>query len=254
MPPTSSPDDTRIVFRACPLCEATCGITVQVANNRAVAVKGDADDPLSRGYLCPKAHGLIGLQDDPDRLDQALRLLARLLAIAEQAGAAYFVVRFLVLQAVALAHNQAGQARAALARALDIAEPQAYIRIFVDEREQIGSLLLPVLAYRQQPQQTALKDTAPGYVDRLLSALREEPSGLSPQTTEPQPSLLVEPLSERECEVLRLVAAGLSNREIAQVLVIALNTVKNHLKNVYGKLAVHSRTQAVERARTLDLL
>ena len=73
MPPTSSPDDARSVFRACPLCEATCGITVQVANNRAVAVKGDADDPLSRGYLCPKAHGLIGLQDDPDRLRRPVR-------------------------------------------------------------------------------------------------------------------------------------------------------------------------------------
>jgi anaerobic selenocysteine-containing dehydrogenase len=73
MPPTSSPDDTRSVFRACPLCEATCGITVQVADGRATAIRGDADDPLSRGYLCPKAHGLIGLQEDPDRLRRPVR-------------------------------------------------------------------------------------------------------------------------------------------------------------------------------------
>jgi anaerobic selenocysteine-containing dehydrogenase len=73
MPPTSPPDEARSVFRSCPLCEATCGITVQVAGNRAVEVRGDADDPLSHGYICPKAHGLIGLQQDPDRLRRPVR-------------------------------------------------------------------------------------------------------------------------------------------------------------------------------------
>jgi len=73
MPPTSSPDDARSVFRACPLCEATCGISVRVADGRATEIRGDADDPFSRGYLCPKAHGLIGLQDDPDRLRRPVR-------------------------------------------------------------------------------------------------------------------------------------------------------------------------------------
>ncbi len=59
----------RTVFRACPLCEATCGVAVDVDGyGRATAVRGDADDPLGRGYICPKAHGLIGLQEDPDRL------------------------------------------------------------------------------------------------------------------------------------------------------------------------------------------
>ena len=73
MPPTSPSDATHTVFRSCPLCEATCGIAVDVSGNRATAVRGDRDDPLSHGYLCPKAHGLIGLQDDPDRLRRPLR-------------------------------------------------------------------------------------------------------------------------------------------------------------------------------------
>ena len=193
-------------------------------------------------------------RDDPDCTARALLLLARLLAIAEQAGAAYLAVRLLVLQAAAWVESQPDRARAALVRALDMAGPQGYIRIFVEERAQLGGLLLPLLARRQRPQQTTRGEAVPGYVGRLLSALRAESAKVFPQTTPFQPSTLVEPLSERECEVLQLVAAGLSNREIAQSLVIALNTVKNHLKNIYGKLAVHSRTQAVERARNLDLL
>ena len=73
MPPTSPSEEARSVFRSCPLCEATCGIAVNVSGNRATAVRGDDDDPLSRGYLCPKAHGLIGLQEDPDRLRRPVR-------------------------------------------------------------------------------------------------------------------------------------------------------------------------------------
>ena len=69
-----------------------------------------------------------------------------------------------------------------------------------------------------------------------------------------RPSSFIEPLSERELEVLRLIAAGLSNREIAERLFLALSTVKVHTRNIYGKLGVHSRTQAVTRARELGLL
>jgi LuxR family maltose regulon positive regulatory protein len=193
-------------------------------------------------------------QDDPACLERALLLLTRLLAAAERSGAAYFMVRFLVLEAGVLVHNQIAQARVVLVRALDMAESQGYIRIFVDEFEQIGNLMLSILTRRQGPQQTAGQSAAPDYVNRLLSALRDESGAVLPQTTLSQSCTLVEPLSERELEVLHLVATGLSNRQIAQSLVIAVNTVKNHLKNIYGKLAVHSRTQAVERARNLDLL
>ncbi len=204
-------------------------------------------ESLARVYM---AQG----QDDPDRLNQAAHLLENLLAIVERAGAAYFTVRILVLQAVAAASNRVDRARTTLARAVDLAEPQGYIRVFLDESDDIGNHLLTVLSRQQLAEQTVSKGTPPAYKDKLQSALQVALSRPPRQTAEIQSSAWVEPLSERESEVLQLVAEGLSNREIAQTLVIALNTVKNHLKNIYGKLAVHSRTQAVHRARTLNLL
>ena len=66
-------DSTRTVFRACPLCEATCGVAVTVEGERVTSVRGDEDDPFSRGYICPKATGMRGLEDDPDRLRQPVR-------------------------------------------------------------------------------------------------------------------------------------------------------------------------------------
>jgi LuxR family maltose regulon positive regulatory protein len=204
-------------------------------------------ESLARVYI---AQG----QDDPDRLNQAAHLLENLRAVVERAGAAYFTVRILVLQAAALASSRADRAQTALARAVDLAAPQGYIRVFLDETDTIGHQLLSVLSRRQLAQQPASKDTPPAYGDTLQSALQVALSRPSRQVAGHQPSAWVEPLSEREREVLQLVAEGLSNREIAQTLVIAVNTVKNHLKNIYGKLAVHTRTQAVNRARTLDLL
>ena len=94
----------------------------------------------------------------------------------------------------------------------------------------------------------AVRGVAPGYVGKLLAAFDAPRSPISPSPP------LSEPLSERELEVLRLIAAGLSNREIARQLVIELSTVKWHINNLYGKLDVHSRTQAVARARELSFL
>ena len=87
---------------------------------------------------------------------------------------------------------------------------------------------------------------APSYVSKLLAAFGE--------SAQPAPQALVEPLTERELEVLRLIAAGLSNREIAQELVVAVSTVKTHVNHIYGKLGVRSRIQAVAKARKLDML
>jgi LuxR family maltose regulon positive regulatory protein len=93
------------------------------------------------------------------------------------------------------------------------------------------------------------------YVHKLLAAFGEENRPVSPSSFIPQPSsLLVEPLSERELEVLRLLAAGLSNPEIAQQLYVAVSTVRSHAKSIYGKLNVHGRWEAVQRAKELRLL
>ena len=99
-----------------------------------------------------------------------------------------------------------------------------------------------------------LQGIAPGYAGRLLAVLGESvpPPSSAVQAMVDQP--LVDPLTEREVDVLRLVAAGLSNREIAQELVVAVSTVKSHINHIYGKLDVKNRTQALARARTLGLL
>jgi LuxR family maltose regulon positive regulatory protein len=97
--------------------------------------------------------------------------------------------------------------------------------------------------------QAESRGVAPDYVGQLLAAFGEAAFRVAPTA-----QLLPEPLSERELEILRLVAAGLTTQEIAEELVIAVGTVRTHLKNIYGKLDAHSRVQAVERARALNLL
>jgi LuxR family maltose regulon positive regulatory protein len=131
------------------------------------------------------------------------------------------------------------RALSALERALALGEPEGYVRTFVDEGEPMAMLLRLALS----------QGMAPNYVARLLAAFGKE---IEP--TPPAMESLVEPLSERELQVLRLVVAGLSNPEIAQELVIAVSTVKSHVNHIYGKLGVESRTQAVVKAQELALL
>ncbi len=135
---------------------------------------------------------------------------------------------------------------AALELALTMAEPEGYVRTFVDEGAPMAALL----------RRAASRGVAPGYVSKLLDALDSEAQmrrgSTGPASPVAQP--LEESLSEREREVLRLIAAGLSNRDIAQDLVLATGTVKKHTNNIFTKLGVRSRTQAVAQARELGLL
>jgi LuxR family maltose regulon positive regulatory protein len=171
---------------------------------------------------------------------EALRLLARLLEAAEAAERTKSVIKVGILQALACqVQGDPDQASSALERALSLAELEGYVRSFVDEGEPMARLLRHAL----------IKGTTPNYVARLLAAFGEAEASASPAMES-----LIEPLSERELEVLRLVAAGLSNREIAQELVVAVSTVKSHINHIYGKLDVKNRTRAVARAQTLGLL
>jgi LuxR family maltose regulon positive regulatory protein len=142
------------------------------------------------------------------------------------------------------ARDNIPQARACLERALTLAEPEGYVRIFVSEGEPMAKLLA----------ETADQGIAPHYIRKLLAAFdaREPQPVLSQTVVAEQP--LVEPLSERELEVLQLVAEGLTNRQIAERLFLALSTVKGHNRVIYGKLNVSRRTEAVARARELGLL
>jgi LuxR family maltose regulon positive regulatory protein len=181
-----------------------------------------------------------------DRAAEALDLLASLLVEARQLDRIDLIIDLQNLRALALqAEGQDEQAMAALEEALNLAEPGGFVRTFLDEGPSMARLL----------RQAASRGIAPAYALKLLAAfdgseMMEPQTG--PQRSRPQP--LIEPLSERELEVLRLLANGLSNPEIAEHLYIAVSTVRSHCKSIYAKLNVHKRWDAVQRAQELDLI
>jgi LuxR family maltose regulon positive regulatory protein len=152
-----------------------------------------------------------------------------------------------VLQAQVLqAQGHLPQALRALEEALTLAEPEGYVRLFVDE----GPLMAELL------QQVADSGQTSPYITSLLEAFgvptNQQKDAEHAQTSDP--AELIEPLSEREVEVLRLLASGGSNAQLARTLVVSTSTVKTHLQHIYGKLGVANRTQAVARAQELHLL
>ncbi len=178
--------------------------------------------------------------------------VAELLNAAETTGHGRFVIWALIWQALIWhAQGDTSAALKSLERALVLAEPEGYVRIFVDEGAPMAALL-----GRMKAEGGRLKE----YISKLLTAFEEDPTerfevkdkNLHPSSLILQP--LVEPLTQRELEVLHLIAAGLNNRAIAEELVITVGTLKRHISNIYGKLGVTNRVQAVAKARELGLL
>ena len=186
------------------------------------------------------------------RFAEALELLERLREGAETAERMGSAIEILALEALALeAQGNHVQAVTALERALTLAEPEGYVRVFVDEGEPMKEVISD---WRLEIGHTASHETAHRllvYTEKLLAAFGPPPQ--LPITNYQSPGL-VESLSERDSEVLRLIAEGLSNREIAERLIVGTGTVKTHINNIYRKLDVKSRTQAIHRARELGLL
>ena len=186
------------------------------------------------------------------KLLETADLLTQLFAPAEAAGRNSQKIEIMIIQALlAQAQGKRETAVSLLERALTMAEPSGYVRLFVDEGQPLGALLAQVV----------LRETAVSPYAAQVLANFDAPqlAPVEPGETETAvpPHLaqwLAEPLSERETEVLRLVAAGLSNREIGERLVISVYTVKKHVENIHSKLYVNNRTQAVARARDLGLL
>jgi ATP/maltotriose-dependent transcriptional regulator MalT len=180
------------------------------------------------------------------RLEEATGLLHNLLTAAETAGRTSRAIEILILQALAAqAMGKTARAMHALEQALRLAEPEGFTRIFVDEGPPMACLLY----------EAATRGIAPDYTRRLLAAfpIAEQEQMASSKVQAPGFDM-IEPLSEREIEVLQLIAEGLTNPEIAARLFLSLNTVKVHTRNIYGKLGVNNRTGAVARARALGIL
>jgi LuxR family maltose regulon positive regulatory protein len=182
------------------------------------------------------------------RLDEAADLLQRLDSVAKGAQVDRSVIEIRILQAL-VCQAQADQPRAesALAEALQMAESEGYVRLFIEQGEPMARFLKTGARY----------GVAPAYINHLLAALHE--AGVSrdrgsAQTSSLTASTPIEPLKERELQVLRLISAGLSNREIAAELYLSVNTIKAYSSRIYGKLSVHNRAEAVDRAHELGIL
>jgi LuxR family maltose regulon positive regulatory protein len=185
----------------------------------------------------------------PQVLTDAVGLLRRLLAAAEDAGRTGTVIEVLALLSVARhAAGDDAAALEALARALTLAEPEGYARVFAGEGEPMASLLTAVT--RRRPDWAYLRQ-----VREATSRPTGDPVAVStPGPDRPGADRLIEPLTGRELDVMRLLTSELDGPSIARELVLSLNTVRTHTKNIYAKLGVTSRRAAVARAHQLNLL
>jgi LuxR family maltose regulon positive regulatory protein len=213
----------------------------------------DRAEPGESARFVHEIEGLIRvrlylLQSQPE-LAQAL--LDELRLSAESSDRKGHLIEILAL--TALSQQALGELPLAvdtLQTALSIAEPEGYLRTFVDEGQPMAALLYQALAEGAMPE----------YTGRLLAAFPADetmvdssPNGPAPQQVESASEPLVEPLSERELEVLQLMAGGASNQDIAEALTIAVTTAKKHVSNIIRKLGVDNRTQAVAKGRNLGL-
>jgi LuxR family maltose regulon positive regulatory protein len=180
-----------------------------------------------------------------ERFEEALTELSEAIHQARTSNSDGELIRLLALQAVALdALGDRGSAHAKLSEALALGAPAGYIRRWLDA----GPRLIPLLKYLRDTGQ--ISQDYHFYLDSLLESFNDtfDVSAL------PQPAEQVNPLTPRELEIIRLICDGYSNPEIASELVVTLNTIKKHTSNIYDKLGVRSRTQAIARARQLNLL
>jgi LuxR family maltose regulon positive regulatory protein len=229
------------------LAQGNVAAAIRWADSSGLSTR-DEDLPYPREgeYLALVRVRIAQARDDPasSLLPDVLRLLDRLQRSAEAKARMGSVLEILVLRALALeSYGDRTEALTALEKALLQASPEGYVRLFIDEGAPMRALL----------RQAYVRSRAPGYVATLLRIFGEQHISDLPLSSA-RPSPLIEPLTEREREVLRLLLEGASNCEIAHRLVVSVNTVKRHVYNLCGKLGVQSRTQVIARARTLNLL
>jgi LuxR family maltose regulon positive regulatory protein len=180
------------------------------------------------------------------KFEEAIRLMERMLKLAEEHKYTSRIIEILIIKALALQKSgQTDQATAEIQRALALAEPGGFVRIFLDEGPQLAQLLYKVIkgGYTSE------------YASYLLSAFQVPELHRKPEAKmQIYNDEVIEPLSDREIEVLKLISEGLTNQEIAARLYLSLNTVKVHNRHIFGKLNASSRLQAVSKAKALGIL
>ncbi len=199
---------------------------------------------LAKAHELPISQARVFLaQGDPAL---ALSVLEPLRQQSEAKGWVDELLKVMVLQTIALhAHSEKDKAAQLLIDALAMAEPGGYVRIFVDESAAMRLLLEKQSRNRDHP--------LSGYVDKLLAAFTQ-PVSAPKSAVVHQNSDMIEPLSKRELEVLKLLRSELSGPEIAQQLIVSLNTLRTHTKNIFNKLGVNDRRSAIRRAEELGLI
>ena len=211
--------------RGDPTLDGQMGLAVIAVEHDAVVLFGEA---VSRASIAGRQHILEGCSVVGVGHVRRVGAYSRLLALKA---------------VVQHAQGDPEQALATLGQALELAEPEGYVRAFADEREPMARLLRRMLT----------RSPASEYARRILDALGERAPERA-AAERPGAASLIEQLTEREVQVLRLIADGATNKEIADELVLTVNTVKRHISNIFGKLEVSNRTQAIARARQLNLL
>ena len=214
----------------------------------AMWAKNNIDHSLPCSGYCAEQYSLAlarawlaqGRAGSNELFQQALNLLSQRADEAERFGRNGRLIEFLVLKSITLLEvNQTAEALRILNQALSFALPNTYLRPFLDEIRSIKAIL---------PRLRGENIHLDAFIDQVLMPAPTN-TGRNPVTPK-----LIEPLTEREQDVLRLMAAGLSNPEIAQELYLSLNTIKTHTRGIYGKLGVSNRTQATVRAHELELI
>lgn len=226
-------------------------IRLELRQGRLTAALAWASGRALRNHPCPIAEPaahedctLIRVRIAEGRAAHALQLVDQLLCTAEALGLTGNTIELLCLRALALVGaGRQPEALIALERALALAAPAGYIRTFADEGEPMRALIL-VLQARRQGEAAARRPAE--HLKQILAAFAPPQHRIT--------ASLAEPLTEREIEILALIAEGYSNRSIADRLALAVSTVKWYVTHIHGKLGVSSRTQAIARARELQLI
>ncbi len=229
------------------LAQGNLAAAIGWAETSGLSARDELSYPHEQEYLTLARVRIAQGREDPTGpfLSEALALLERLGEDAEAKRRMRSVLEVLLLRALALeAQGDLAAALSVLGRALVLAQPEGYIRLFLDEGTAMVALLRQAHKHQIAPA---------GYIATLLAAAGETTATALDRASR-RSSPLLEALTAREREVLRLLITGASNREIAQHLVLSVNTVKKHVLNICSKLGVQSRTQAIAQARTLNFL